>query len=202
MAGPSSPQHEPTMEEILASIRKIISEDSSESSKQFTPDADPRELQVLELTQEDEEEIPASPKTSATAPAENVLEAPSGPGRDTVHESIGETSVTTQASSHSSEGIFSEKTRRTLSDVFNGLTPPAAEQVAPVTGLSLETVFERAVREAFDPVLQKWLNDNADKVIERMKPTISEWLDEHFPAMLEDAVRNEVARAVKARGRR
>jgi len=27
----SSPQHEPTMEEILASIRKIISEDSSEA---------------------------------------------------------------------------------------------------------------------------------------------------------------------------
>ena len=27
----SSPQHEPTMEEILASIRKIISEDSTEA---------------------------------------------------------------------------------------------------------------------------------------------------------------------------
>jgi cell pole-organizing protein PopZ len=31
---------------------------------------------------------------------------------------------------------------------------------------------------------------------------ISEWLDKHFPAMLEDAVRNEVARAVMARSRR
>ena len=31
MASPSSPQHEPTMEEILASIRKIISEDSNDA---------------------------------------------------------------------------------------------------------------------------------------------------------------------------
>ena len=33
-----------------------------------------------------------------------------------------------------------------------------------------------------------------------MKPLIREWMDEHFPALLEGAVRNEVARVVKARG--
>ena len=31
----SNPQHEPTMEEILASIRKIISEDSTEAPFAF-----------------------------------------------------------------------------------------------------------------------------------------------------------------------
>ena len=59
MASPSSPQHEPTMEEILASIRKIISEDSPASSPtQFASDADPHELDVLDLTQEVREEPP------------------------------------------------------------------------------------------------------------------------------------------------
>jgi hypothetical protein len=58
------------------------------------------------------------------------------------------------------------------------------------------------VRDAFDPVLRKWLEDNSATIIDHMKPVISEWLDAHFPAMLEDAVRNEVARAVLARSRR
>jgi cell pole-organizing protein PopZ len=31
---------------------------------------------------------------------------------------------------------------------------------------------------------------------------IGEWLDEHFPVMLEDAVRGEVARVAKTRLRR
>ena len=33
----SNPQHEPTMEEILASIRKIISEDSNEEGRRRQP---------------------------------------------------------------------------------------------------------------------------------------------------------------------
>ena len=33
-----------------------------------------------------------------------------------------------------------------------------------------------------------------------VKPLIREWMDEHFPALLEGAVRNEVERVVKARG--
>ncbi len=67
-------------------------------------------------------------------------------------------------------------------------------------GSSVESVFERAVRESFDPVLQKYLSDNSGAVIERMKPLIREWMDEHFPALLEGAVRAEVERVVKARG--
>jgi cell pole-organizing protein PopZ len=70
----------------------------------------------------------------------------------------------------------------------------------PVDGSSVENVFERAVRESFDPVLQKYLSDNSGAVIERMKPLIREWMDEHFPALLEGAVRAEVERVVKARG--
>ena len=66
-------------------------------------------------------------------------------------------------------------------------------------GSSVETVFERAVRDSFDPVLQKYLSDNSGAVIDRMKPLIREWMDEHFPALLEGAVRAEVERVVKAR---
>jgi cell pole-organizing protein PopZ len=77
----------------------------------------------------------------------------------------------------------------------------SAPALAPIDGATVENVFERAVRESFEPVLQKYIADNSSVVIERMKPLIREWMDEHFPALLEGAVRNEVARVVKARGR-
>jgi hypothetical protein len=51
-------------------------------------------------------------------------------------------------------------------------------------------------------VLQKYLQDNSQLVIERMKPLIREWMDENFPALLDNAVRGEVERIVKARTRR
>jgi cell pole-organizing protein PopZ len=190
-------QHEPTMEEILASIRKIIAEDppGSESVASSSPDTS-EEPEVLNLTQEVHVETGAV--TSGAQPA-----ADDRP--ETASDEATKTNGTIPSPPHLGEGIFSEKTRQALSDAFAGLEPASTqtgnEQVPSMIGLPIEAVFEKAVREAFDPVLRKWLDDNAATLIERMKPVISEWLDKHFPAMLEDAVRNEVARAVMARGR-
>jgi cell pole-organizing protein PopZ len=110
----------------------------------------------------------------------------------------------------SDNDIFSDHTRAAMDNTFAAIPVdepepapaprPAAAPLAPVDGSSVETVFERAVRESFDPVLQKYLSDNSGAVIERMKPLIREWMDEHFPALLEGAVRAEVERVVKARG--
>ena len=78
----------------------------------------------------------------------------------------------------------------------------AAPQLPGIDGRTVEAVFERAIRESFAPVMTDYLHGNVEDIVERMKPLIREWMDEHFPALLEGAVRNEVARAVKARGRR
>jgi cell pole-organizing protein PopZ len=105
--------------------------------------------------------------------------------------------------------IFSDQTRKAMEDTFNSIPeepePEApvrrpAPALAPIDGATVENVFERAVRESFEPVLQKYIADNSSAVIERMKPLIREWMDEHFPALLEGAVRAEVERVVKARG--
>ena len=71
MSSSANPQHEPTMEEILASIRKIISEDQTEGAKpaeEPTPvraaaaEAQPHvESDVLELTEEVQEEVIEAP---------------------------------------------------------------------------------------------------------------------------------------------
>jgi len=181
----ANPQHEPTIEEILASIRKIIAEDPPGVDSASASPAESDEPEVLDLTQELHEE------STVTASAPDAEEHGATDANDTA--------------THSGEGIFSDKARKALSDAFAGLEPGSHqtgnEQVPSMSGLPLEALFEKAVREAFEPVLQKWLDDNASVLIDRTKPAISEWLDRHFPAMLEDAVRNEVARAVMARRR-
>ena len=68
----SSAQHEPTMEEIVASIRKIISEDANEV--QSSPPVH-QEAQVLELTHEVEEEPELPPVVSEPSDVEREFQA-------------------------------------------------------------------------------------------------------------------------------
>jgi uncharacterized protein len=202
----SNPQHEPTMEEILASIRKIISEDAPEAAAvpaetPAAPPPPPVHDDVLELTQEIEAVAPAPVPPPAPVPVPQPVVAPA-PVEDIVFQS-----VAPAAPEHND--IFSDHTRKAVEDTFNSIPDedePAPQPVrntspiGPVDGSSVENVFERAVRESFEPVLQKYLSDNSAAVIDRMKPLIREWMDEHFPALLEGAVRAEVERVVKSRG--
>jgi len=201
---PSSPQHEPTMEEILASIRKIISEDSTEAApaqSEPPPPAPVQDADVLELTQEVHEE-----------PAPDAAAAPVPPDDDVEFRTIEEAPASIpEPAPAASEGLFSERTRQALDDAFTSMEheekkpaapPVSAAPIAPVDGRTVEAVFEQAVRGAFDPVLRDWLDHNKDAVIDRMKPVVTAWLDEHFPSMLEQAVKEELARAAKSRTRR
>jgi len=189
------------MEEILASIRKIISEDSTEqqpvAEAKPEPPAPPPppapDADILELTQE-------------------VAEAPAPiapPEQDVVFEPIEEAAPEpVPAPSYSNDGIFSDKTRKSIDDAFAAIDQDEEEPEAPApaayqssaVGGTVEAVFERAVRTSFVPVTKEWLGANADELVEKMKPLIREWMDEHFPALLEMAVRDEVARVAKARG--
>ncbi|GAA0579208.1 DUF2497 domain-containing protein [Rhizomicrobium electricum] len=208
----SSPQHEPTMEEILASIRKIISEDSTEQQpaaeakpapvSEPIPEPEP-EADILDLTQVVVDEPMQAPQPEPEP--EPAMEAV--PEQDVVFEPI-EEEAAPEAMAQQNNDIFSDKTRQSIDDAFAALDEPEEEVAAPVSrampaaasGGSVEAVFEKAVRDAFEPVAKEWLGDNASFVVEKMKPIIREWMDEHFPALLEGAVREEVARVAKARG--
>ena len=59
----ANPQQEPSMEEILASIRRIISEDDDPGAKPEEASAEDASNDVLELTEvaEEPEDVPAAP---------------------------------------------------------------------------------------------------------------------------------------------
>jgi cell pole-organizing protein PopZ len=197
------------MEEILASIRKIISEDSTEQQpaaeakpapvSEPMPEPEP-EADILDLTQV----VVDEPMQASMPEPEPAIEAV--PEQDVVFEPIEEAAPEPVA--QQDNDIFSDKTRQSIDDAFAALDEPEEEAAAPVSrampaaasGGSVEAVFEKAVRDAFEPVAKEWLGDNASFVVEKMKPLIREWMDEHFPALLEGAVREEVARVAKARG--
>ena len=214
----SSPQHEPTMEEILASIRKIISEDSNEPPKTEAAPAPPQEAEVLELTQEVEEEPAPAPRMEEPPPPPPKPEAPAAlPQQDVVFQPVQqEAAMSMSAAQAPSNEIFSDKSRKALDDAFDRIdqaadTPQEAPQpraqpnfspAAAPDGDSVEAVFERAVANAVGPHIEQWMDGRKDEILTSMRPLIREWMDEHFPALLENVVREEVSRAMKARGRR
>jgi cell pole-organizing protein PopZ len=204
----SSPQHEPTMEEILASIRKIISEDAPApveapvaAAAPVSPPVAPApapapEPDVLDLTQEVVETPPPAPMPAPAPVVDDVVFQADTPAR---------------APAASDSDIFSDRTRQAMDDAFARISDdempepqPAPARAAPlprVDGATVESVFERAVRESFEPVLRNYLADNSAAVIEGMKPVIREWMDQNFPPMLESAIRAEVERVVRSRRR-
>lgn len=219
---PSNPQHEPSMEEILASIRKIIAEDSSEPQAPPKADVaaangneDPQaetspEPQPQSPTPAVEEETTPAPVSEAAA-AQATTEAEAQVQTQTPISHVEEISMSNSGQASSHDGIFSDKARQAIDDAFADLDRVSetdkgqaqrAASLPPVDGNSVEAVFERAVRGSVDPVLQHWMDNHQQDLLNAMKPLIREWMDDHFPALLEGAVREEVARVIRARGGR
>ena len=195
------------MEEILASIRKIISEDQPDASKAApapapAPAAPPTpvrnalenaaqtEADVLELTDEVRDEQPEPP--AAPPPVVPPLE------NDIAFENI-----EAEPEPAPMDDLISDATRSAVGRAFAGLgleSNPSAPAAA--AGNSLEALFLRAIHDAFTPVLQEWVDSHYDEILERMKPMIREWMDDNLPALIEATVTREIRAAAPPRGRR
>ncbi|MCK5425461.1 MAG: DUF2497 domain-containing protein [Emcibacter sp.] len=172
-------QEEPTMEEILASIRKIISEDDveeevvakpepeSEPEPEPASEPEPEEEQVLELTEEaidnlfddpepEPEEEPEPEPEITEKPEPEVEEEPEPEIEmdmpiDDVDPASGEDVLMTEESSNFSMDQFG-----ILSDLLT-------------TGYQgAGNTLEDLVREMLKPMLKDWLDRNLPPVVERM----------------------------------
>lgn len=253
----SSPQNEPTMEEILASIRKIISEDSppqdeaAETPAEPDPVAEPEpapvvepepffaeepapaeEEDLLELTPEMEQETSVAEDDIAFGDMDEPAQEPEPepapylppePEPEPLHEALAEEepaleepvyepepepsvpdmNMMTPPPAAETESLFSEKSRRALDDAMANLDRTIVDEETAQRNGNLEqtvgSIMLNAMREKVDPAVNRWLSENRAEMIAHMKPFVREWLDENFPALLEEAVRSEVARTIKLR---
>lgn len=182
---------EPTMEEILASIRRIISEDdapAAEAAPAAAPAPEPVELSpalmdetpsmeeeveddVLELTQRYEE--PAAPEPF---PTETIGDLDVAPRYDPPAPEP-DPAPRYEAPAYAPEPmdtLVSERTADQAASAFSGL---AQSLLMPREGRSIEDVIK-----------------------EMMRPLLRDWLDQHLPAIVEAEVRAEVERIAR-RGR-
>jgi len=174
---------EPTMEEILASIRRIISEDdapaepAAEAAPPPPPEPEPVDDDILELTDpismepESEPELPPletvgdidvySPPEPAPAPEPEPVYTPPPPTPAFNRDEMADTLVGDHAAS-------------AAASAFGNLS---SALLMPKDGRTLE-----------------------DVVRELLRPLLKEWLDQNLPRIVETKVEEEVHRIARGRG--
>jgi uncharacterized protein len=202
---------EPSMEEILASIRRIIAEDDSEKPAQY-----PAETASAVL----------NPDAAAPSPeAERAMGQPYSPPSESPALSIGALSGPAKAFS-----TVLDLTEPTVSTAFRSAAPtvdsssvsgppaPTHDAVAreamsvtqtngvsdPERGGLMTSATSAAVDSAFNALAQTVLVHNArtleDLVREMLRPMLKVWLDDNLPGMAERLVRAEIERVSRGRG--
>ena len=194
--------NEPSMEEILASIRRIIADDEKPAAPpeevapepvalapQPAPEPEPEPIEddVLDLGAEAERIVEDPPAPVMAAPADDV--------------------------------DFAEPQAAALPELEpeppqpQAFVPPPIQtppiQPQPVPSMDMTALISdqtgAAVQNAFGALANTVLSNNArtleDLVKEMLKPMLKTWLDDNLPAMVERLVRAEIERVARG-GRR
>ena len=204
---------EPSMEEILASIRRIIAEDDSEKSAPR-----PAETTGVELNPD----AAASSLGAARAMGDSY-----SPPQESPSSSIGAFSGTAKAPRSSTildltEPMASSAPRSSAPGIDSSPAPvpPApidhdvVNEAMSVTHSSgahddergglMSSATSAAINSAFNALAQTVLVQNArtleDLVREMLRPMLKVWLDDNLPGLVERLVRAEIERVSRGRG--
>ncbi len=143
MAEENTEEQDPSIEEILDSIRQIISDDEEDgddvATESATPEPEPApepEEEVIELTEKVEPEEESAPEPEPE-PEPDVIDEPE------------EESILTNAAEKATFKGFTEVVRKTAIE-HNGIT------------------LEEIVRTELRPLLKDWLDGHLPSIIERL----------------------------------
>lgn len=181
-------QQEPTMEEILASIRRIISDDdtASEASAEDGEDSAAPEAadesaeevaadEVLELTEVVEDEEPEAAEEAAApepepepepepAPEpEPEPESDSPPEPEPEPEPEAEAEAEAEAVDDEGDRLISGETQAKASAAFHALSKTL---IADYAGAG--RTLDQLVQDMLRPMLKDWLDENLPDIVERM----------------------------------
>jgi cell pole-organizing protein PopZ len=151
---------EPTMEEILASIRKIISEDDAEGqgvaeTQETTPEPKTPDEGVLELTERVEQ---ADPESVEEQEIDAILAS--------VTESE-DSAPSVRTPGAGSGGLLSPKTDTAVTSKLADFAGTLAQENAAGSG-GTTTSLDTLVHAALEPYLKSWLDENLEPLVERV----------------------------------
>ncbi|MDE1931923.1 MAG: DUF2497 domain-containing protein [Alphaproteobacteria bacterium] len=167
-------QDEPSMEEILASIRRIIAEDNKDGG---TPSA--AEQDILELTDRVEADGSVVSLATRMAPRAETREPPpiAVAPYEPAAKAAPEPELTVAKAAPASDSVISAGT--------------AAASIAALSELTRET--SRGSAMSGDRALE-------EATRELLKPLLKAWLDTNLPPLIERIVREEIARLAREAG--
>lgn len=182
------PPGDPSMEDILASIRRILTEDQTMAG---TPPPEPFSLtedMLVNPPRDILDETPLAPSAPAT-----VVPMEPAPGMEAAPmpaESAGLLAPAAAAAAAASVG-----------SLLRAVSQDRHAAVRTGGGPTIEDV----VRSELAPLLKDWLSAHAEPVAERLvreelRLMLREWLNVHLPPIVERAVRSEIERVVSRGG--
>jgi cell pole-organizing protein PopZ len=188
-----TPAQEPTMEEILASIRRIISEDDAPADKAEAPLPIPEPM----------EDLPPL----AAAPEDDVLELTERVDAPAETESIGDLDIYTppgpapepepeplpvfQAPAPEPEPVFEAPTPAPIFE-----PTPSEGLIGAAAATAAASHFGKLASGLLMPANGRTLED---VVRELLNPLLKDWLDTNLPAIVEAKVEEEIARVSRGR---
>ncbi|MGX5733517.1 PopZ family protein [Bosea thiooxidans] len=196
---------EPSMEEILASIRRIISDDDAKPAEAEAPAADAAAEAPAPTPTPAAEPEPAPP----AAIDEDVLDL--GAEAALIAAPPPETPAPQPAAPPAEEPdiTFVEEASAAPAPPAEPAPPPPAAVFIPSTTSApavdmaslLSDQASSAVTNAFGHLANTVLSNNArtleDLVKEMLKPMLKAWLDDNLPTMVERLVRAEIERVAR-----
>ncbi|MCC2111496.1 MAG: DUF2497 domain-containing protein [Hyphomicrobiales bacterium] len=221
-----SAAQEPTMEEILASIRRIISDEETPEAEASAAAADepPAEMSEEDLDKlfDDPEDGPPAAEAAAdpVAEPEEPEPAPEIGDDDILELSVDQEVEETPDLVEAEIGVdFIDSEDEPAEDFLDAVEEaepepkpemaepePAAYDYAeaPVEpGNLLSTETDNAVSLAFHDLASTILSNNArtleDLVKEMLRPMLKSWLDDNLPPLVERLVRAEIERVSRGR---
>jgi cell pole-organizing protein PopZ len=177
---------EPSMEEILASIRRIISDDDAK------PAAAPAEAAPAPAASKPAATKPATPPPPAPSPVAAPAPPPA-PAAKNSQDDIDAMLASFDAPAPAAAPAAPEVEE--AEDVFE-LTEQMAVLAAAADG------FQK-VESAFNSLATTVLSNNArtleDLVKEMLRPMLKSWLDDNLPTLVERIVKAEIERVARGR---
>jgi cell pole-organizing protein PopZ len=183
---------EPSMEEILASIRRIIADDDATKPAK-TPEAAPAAKQQPAVTAAPSRPTPPPASAKTTSPPA----APPTPANAAANSQTGAMAAPAPPQPRPAPGF------RTIDGAFDLVftTKPEPPPLIDRGLISNETIA--AVDSAFNTLANTIIGQKArtleDLVKEMLRPMLKSWLDDNLPSLVERIVRVEIERVSRGR---